>query len=405
MILINILTLLIYNYLIKATKIIDYENNFLIQRNKRAIHKNSDYTWQQYKIYYKVDPTITDQSNIHFALEEISSLSCFTFERLLRNDSTDNRKQGLYFRVHDNYGTHLGRKLNFGRFQNISLNAAQSPAFTVMRWVLYALGMDFEHNRPDRNDYLIINKDNIQKQFHKYLRRNKKKRMETFGLNYDYNSIMSLGEFDMGIDQSKKTFERIQKVDYRLNKNNEHLSENDVYLLNKNYCLRHCENRLYCFNGGIQSHRNCYACLCPKYFKGKYCQMFIFNTISKCPLLDFEAKAEYDQITIHLINQCTYSLTSKPGTIIEMNYEFYEVKERKEYLSDEHNIGYIEILFEEDKSSKGIVLSNSKAKGRLYSEDNYIMIMANGSLPNKIVVVRYRQIPRNTRTDDLETKT
>ncbi|GIY23014.1 high choriolytic enzyme 1 [Caerostris extrusa] len=77
--------------------------------------------------------------------------------------------------------------------QKLSLGNGCEYMGTIVHELLHALGFEHEHNRSDRDDYLTINWENVEKQWYyafQKLRPNENRLLTPF----DYNSIMLYGE-------------------------------------------------------------------------------------------------------------------------------------------------------------------------------------------------------------------
>ena len=61
---------------------------------------------------------------------------------------------------------------------------------TIMHEFIHALGHHHEQNRPDRNDFVSVNLDGLSKRAKGNYRRQTNEDVVTFGLPYDYFSIM-----------------------------------------------------------------------------------------------------------------------------------------------------------------------------------------------------------------------
>ncbi|RXG53711.1 Meprin A subunit beta [Armadillidium vulgare] len=70
----------------------------------------------------------------------------------------------------------------------MSLPTHCNTPHTVLHELLHSIGFDHEHQRPDRDDYVTILHDNVKKGKERLFE--KRKNMETFGISYDYESVM-----------------------------------------------------------------------------------------------------------------------------------------------------------------------------------------------------------------------
>ena len=64
---------------------------------------------------------------------------------------------------------------------------------TVVHEILHALGMLHEHSRPDRDNYITINWNNIKEGKKKYFKKYEWHNVNTKGIEYDVSSVMHYG--------------------------------------------------------------------------------------------------------------------------------------------------------------------------------------------------------------------
>jgi hypothetical protein len=60
----------------------------------------------------------------------------------------------------------------------------------IQHELLHVLGMFHEHSRPDRDEYIEIVWENIEPHYEINFRKGNEEFMDTFGLPYDYESLM-----------------------------------------------------------------------------------------------------------------------------------------------------------------------------------------------------------------------
>ncbi|CAD5235207.1 unnamed protein product [Bursaphelenchus xylophilus] len=116
--------------------------------------------------------------------------------------------------------------------------------------ILHALGITHEHLRFDRDRYLHMEWDNINPQLYDYFAVADQTLYTTYGIPFDYSSIMLYGPFTGAVDHNRPAMRpvnddgrKIQMMGQRKN-----LSERDVLLLNTMYCRpRDCiDQNVYC---------------------------------------------------------------------------------------------------------------------------------------------------------------
>ncbi|CEF61682.2 Astacin-like metalloendopeptidase [Strongyloides ratti] len=391
MILIYILILLINIYPIRPFETFDIQkNNF---RNKRAALRNPTRLWKEKIIYYKISAALKVNTNLKNVFEEISKRSCLDFKEIDEYDNSVEKKCFFLKIDTNNYGTHFGKKLDTQQCQFIYFDNKNVSNVELMRWVFYGLGFDFEHNRPDRDDYFLIHKNNIQKKFLPYVKKRSKRIVNTFGIDINPKNIMTLRENEYAINPSKKTFERTYvKEDNRFSF--DLLTHKDTFLINKHYCEKRCNPSFMCVFGGTPDYHNCDKCFCPGSLGGKYCQLLSSEVTPKCMFSDLKATRAGDGFNKYLAYDCDFSITSAPGTIIELSYYFYDESIPLDYNCHNDN-GYVEIKLERDKSSPGIILCYFGKKGTFYSEDNYVIVHMRGVIKSRVVRLMYKEVDPN----------
>uniref|UniRef100_A0A915DKD8 Metalloendopeptidase n=2 Tax=Ditylenchus dipsaci TaxID=166011 RepID=A0A915DKD8_9BILA len=81
----------------------------------------------------------------------------------------------------------------------------QDPVGVAVHETMHALGMNHEHLRNDRDDYIDVQWSNINPQFYDYFAIADSSKFTPYGISYDYGSIMHYNAFTAAIDSSKPT--------------------------------------------------------------------------------------------------------------------------------------------------------------------------------------------------------
>lgn len=129
-------------------------------------------------------------NNIRAALGEIQSKSCIRFR--MRDKDDDNwirfvNKSGCFSPV--------GRQYASPGAQELSIGIGCNHKGIIMHELLHALGFWHEQSRSDRDDFLEVLWENIQKGQEHNFNRYKPKDMDFNGGSYDFSSIMHYGNF------------------------------------------------------------------------------------------------------------------------------------------------------------------------------------------------------------------
>ncbi|XP_035227709.1 astacin-like metalloprotease toxin 5 [Stegodyphus dumicola] len=166
--------------------------------DRNAIPRDSQ-RWPNGVVPYEVDEEIYPIWDLLMkSMRHIEERSCIRFKQ--RTNEKD------YIRIVQANGcwSFWGR-LGIGE-QKVSLGRGCEYLGTVVHELLHALGFIHEQNRSDRDDYLIINWQNISPQW-QYAFRLLKPHENRLLTPFDYDSVMLYGETAFSIDGIKKSME------------------------------------------------------------------------------------------------------------------------------------------------------------------------------------------------------
>ncbi|XP_066931974.1 uncharacterized protein [Clytia hemisphaerica] len=197
---------------------------------KRGLRRSQEYLWIDRVVPYEYtnEISVSGQSAIDKAMQEISTKSCISFvKRTTENNWVKFVNRGACF-------SSVGRSFWRSGSQEISLAPSCLTSHgTIMHEILHSLGFWHEQSRPDRNQFVEIMWENIaegeEHNFAKYTRG------ESDDLNsqYDLSSIMHYGRFSFS-KNGQPTVLAISDPNKRLGQR-EKLSEEDVIQLNALY--------------------------------------------------------------------------------------------------------------------------------------------------------------------------
>lgn len=170
-----------------------FEGDIMI-RNKTHKGRFDTYTvvkdetklWPEGKVFYEIDPDFDsemDKKTIMDAIELVHSKTCVRF--IKRTDQ-------------ENYVSIVprsGRCASFvgmqGEQQALALDLFHCPNIgQVAHELMHAIGFFHEHSRPDRDSYVFVQWDNIQKGARESFELKTELIADTLGQPYDYESVM-----------------------------------------------------------------------------------------------------------------------------------------------------------------------------------------------------------------------
>ncbi|KAM3860879.1 zinc metalloproteinase nas-4-like [Diretmus argenteus] len=183
--------------------------------------------WSEACVPYTIDPRLADRkANIFAAFKMISDVTCIRF----REHTTELN----YLRILKGRGcaSYVGCS---GGDQPLHY----SPSCTMgnlCHEIIHALGLHHEHTRPDRDQHISVQWQNIMSRRQKNF---KVKYGNTMNLPYDINSIMHYGQFFFTADKYSPTI--VARHGPGQMGQRTHLSPLDIRKINKLY---HCDERV-----------------------------------------------------------------------------------------------------------------------------------------------------------------
>ncbi|KAK0409233.1 hypothetical protein QR680_004424 [Steinernema hermaphroditum] len=157
--------------------------------------------------------------------------------------------------------------------QDVSIGPGCEPFGVVTHEIAHALGFYHEQTRYDRDDYVTVNMDNIQKRWKGSFEKKTPGNTTNYGLPYDYGSNMQYSEDTFAINKDIPVITAKDPLHQHTMGQRAAPSFLDVLMMNKHYqCLGRCKTyNTVCYNQGYPNPNNCYKCICPWGFGGDRC--------------------------------------------------------------------------------------------------------------------------------------
>merc|ERR1719474_2252139 len=89
---------------------------------------------------------------------------------------------------------------------------------TILHEIGHSIGLDHEQNRPDRNSYVTINWDNIEKGQEYNFERRTSKTVDSLNTTYDYLSTMHYSRYAFGRYKHAVTIDTKNSYRYKIGK-------------------------------------------------------------------------------------------------------------------------------------------------------------------------------------------
>jgi len=179
-----------------------------------------------YIIPYVIDSSIGTQGKaaIQAAVADFKSKTCLRFQE--RKDEKDY----ITFFKGSGCWSYVGK---WGRkYQKVSIGRGCESKGTVIHELIHALGFWHEQSRPDRDEYVRINWDNIIEDGHSQFNKKKKSQIDYMGSPYDYKSVMHYNSYAFSANRKPTIVDLNGKT---IPTQNDEFSEQDLFQLNKMY--------------------------------------------------------------------------------------------------------------------------------------------------------------------------
>ncbi|XP_067671657.1 hatching enzyme 1.2-like [Haliotis asinina] len=192
----------------------------------RNARRDKNYRWPNGVVPFEIDThhfSSSEEKTIHEAMQTIQEKTkvngkpCITF--------IPRTNEHAYIRYEGGDGCHTP----VGRHSSKDVVTLGSGCFrigTVMHETMHSLGFWHEQSRPDRDNYITVVWSNIKQGHEHNFDRRSEAEADTFGLPYDYESVMHYSNHGFAIDRSKPTI-IVKKTGVTIGQRT-HLSPGDI---------------------------------------------------------------------------------------------------------------------------------------------------------------------------------
>ncbi|ESO97657.1 hypothetical protein LOTGIDRAFT_181619 [Lottia gigantea] len=240
--------------LLNRTELAQYRSP--ANRHKRKAYNNLRLRWPNNQVPYQIQETdfsSRDISTIRAGIKDWEDMTCLTFNEVPRNQLNQNPSR-ILFRNGDGCYSRLGRT---GTVQPISLGRGCRTRGIVVHEIGHAIGWIHEQARPDRDDFITVNFNQIPPKWQSQYSKRSPNVINDFNVEYDYTSIMHYSANSFG----PRTIVTKDPAFQNLIGQRQALSFRDVKLANLMYsCAAEC-TRQTCPGEGFQG-KDC-RCYCP----------------------------------------------------------------------------------------------------------------------------------------------
>uniref|UniRef100_A0A0K0FD33 Metalloendopeptidase n=1 Tax=Strongyloides venezuelensis TaxID=75913 RepID=A0A0K0FD33_STRVS len=189
-------------------------------KKNRAYKKDLSFKWK-FPIHYYIDG-VKSVEVIDNAVKDLEKRTCITFKKT----GPFKDRQGLRIFPGDGCYSYKGPTSD-NKPQDVSIGSGCEYVRVVQHELSHALGVFHEQSRPDRDNYLTIDIQNVARDMRSNYDKSSLAETETFGIPYDYSSIMQYGKTYFSIDGKPVMFPK-NKLYMDIIGQREDLSFNDI---------------------------------------------------------------------------------------------------------------------------------------------------------------------------------
>uniref|UniRef100_A0A0N4ZGS4 Astacin domain-containing protein n=1 Tax=Parastrongyloides trichosuri TaxID=131310 RepID=A0A0N4ZGS4_PARTI len=227
-------------------------------------------------------------------------------------------------------------------------------------------------NRPDRNNYVMVNTRKMMSKDRKLTNPYNSKEVELYNTSFDFSSLALFKQYKIG--NALGIASKIPSIN-NVTDNRYEPSFNDIKMLNQIYCLDRSElNGTICENGGYENPQLPGTCVCPEYFDGPLCSNLI-QSHEHCTKYNATLNDNNNQTIIFFYgsNACYQEIFSPTGRNVSIHIDTVHMKTS---LCTKEN--GVEVKFLPDLGASGLRLCGYHKNIQLYSNATKLLVAFNG---------------------------
>jgi hypothetical protein len=146
------------------------------------------YRWRNFNVY--IDPAYSDNERemIHRAVRQIAdAFTCITYGIWPKGGTPSGDYVHIKRNDYPSCWSYVGKR---GGMQEMSMREECMYHALLVHEFLHAVGLEHEHSRFDRDDYVTIHYENVQPGLEHAFKKTSQREYDTHGVAYNQNSVM-----------------------------------------------------------------------------------------------------------------------------------------------------------------------------------------------------------------------
>ncbi|CEF68601.1 Astacin-like metalloendopeptidase [Strongyloides ratti] len=242
----------------------------------------------------------------------------------------------------------------------------------IIRETMHALGVEYEHTRSDRNNFISVIKRNIIASYRKYFEIFKEKFKKKYSTPYDVRSIMHYASYEFASGKQKVLNCKDKLLKESMGKSN-YLTFNDAKQLNEKYCSYPSIQYQSCYFHGYQNPKFPNKCKCLPFLTGNRCETFLPNS-NRCTKHNVRVMGSRVEVYNFIMGpNCSFIIRGSSSKKIAVDIKFTDMKFKYTSLCSEANS--IEVKYKNDLSISGALVCPNDKSFRVVAQNNTIVIV------------------------------
>lgn len=222
---------------------IDIEDEHAEVKTRNALQSPLQ-RWPSRTLYYRIakDYSTEEADNVRLALTTFDEQTCLKFEELPAGSAPAGRRYIYYKKSPNMCGTRVGYNplpLVGAGAHDVLLSAnCTSRQGIIQHETLHVLGLYHEQSRPDRDEHVVIDYDNIPRKYWSQFMAMSDSSTTTYNVPYDFESVMHYPKNAFAKDPRKPTIRALvdgEPVEREMGQVRAP-SEGDLIKIRKMYC-------------------------------------------------------------------------------------------------------------------------------------------------------------------------